>query len=67
MKNMFDLISEAQHLINDGYKMVAQYTVQEPLVEDSMIPYSGEYGTGYIIRYAVCPNAQYHYCEVDAR
>lgn len=66
--DFIESLKETKFLSEDGYKLVNQGYIQEPLVGENEMctiePYSGEYGTGYIVRSVFSAGAQYHHYEI---
>jgi hypothetical protein len=46
----FETMEKVQQLLDDGYKLAAQGTFDGRTEQNSITPYSGEYGTGYIVK-----------------
>jgi hypothetical protein len=47
---MFEIMEQVDKIIKEGYKMVAHGHLDEALEKGSVTPYSGEHGTGYIVK-----------------
>jgi hypothetical protein len=50
METIMEIMEQVHKLQAQGYKLADKGTLQEPIEAASIAPYSGEFGTGYILK-----------------
>jgi hypothetical protein len=61
---MMEAAKKTEELEAEGYHVVAEWGVNEPIEEMSCTEYFGEYGTGYLMKWAIKYPHGYYRCAV---